>query len=61
MAREKLTSPKGFEHRSKRPVEVEAVFGQLKWNKGIRDSDIKSWIRLSWTSEYWLLHLTSEK
>jgi len=36
LAREKLTSPKGFEHRSKRPVEVEAVFGQLKWNKGYK-------------------------
>ena len=33
LAREKLTSPKGLEHRSKRPVEVEAVFGQIKWNK----------------------------
>ena len=28
-----ITSPKGLEHRSKRPVEVEAVFGQIKWNK----------------------------
>ena len=36
LAREKLTSPKGFEHRSKRPVEVEAVFGQIKWNKGYK-------------------------
>lgn len=27
-----LTSEKGFQHRSKRPVEVEAVFGQLKFN-----------------------------
>ncbi|MGH6758391.1 IS1182 family transposase [Bacteroides fragilis] len=33
LAREKLTSSKGLEHRSKRPVEVEAVFGQIKWNK----------------------------
>lgn len=36
LAREKLTSPKGLEHRSKRPVEVEAVFGQIKWNKGYK-------------------------
>ncbi len=27
-----LTSEKGLEHRSKRPIEVEAVFGQLKTN-----------------------------
>ena len=26
-------SKEGMEHRSKRPVEVEAVFGQLKKNK----------------------------
>lgn len=30
--REKLMSEKGLEHRSKRPIEVEAVFGQLKSN-----------------------------
>ena len=33
-AREKLTSEKGLEHRSKRPVEPEPVFGQIKFNKG---------------------------
>lgn len=33
LAREKLTSPQRLEHRSKRPAEVEAVFGQIKWNK----------------------------
>ena len=31
-AREKLTSERGLYHRSKRPIEVEAVFGQLKSN-----------------------------
>lgn len=31
-ARELLLSPRGVEQRSKRPVEVEAVFGQLKSN-----------------------------
>ena len=31
-ARNLLTSEKGLEHRSKRPIEVEAVFGQLKYN-----------------------------
>ena len=29
-ARENLTSEKGLEHRSKRPIEPEAVFGQMK-------------------------------
>lgn len=31
-ARKLLTSEQGLEHRSKRPIEVEAVFGQLKSN-----------------------------
>lgn len=31
-AREKLLSERGLYHRSKRPVEVEAVFGQMKSN-----------------------------
>lgn len=31
-ARNLLTSEKGLEQRSKRPIEVEAVFGQLKYN-----------------------------
>ena len=31
-AKELLMSEKGLNHRSKRPVEVEAVFGQLKSN-----------------------------
>ena len=31
-ARDRLTSEKGLEHRSKRPIEPEAVFGQMKYN-----------------------------
>lgn len=31
-ARERLTSEEGLKHRSKRPVEPEAVFGQMKYN-----------------------------
>jgi hypothetical protein len=31
-ARERLTSEKGLMHRSKRPIEPEAVFGQMKYN-----------------------------
>ena len=31
-ARERLTSERGQEHRSKRPIEPEAVFGQIKYN-----------------------------
>lgn len=31
-ARERLTSERGLEHRSKRPIEPEAVFGQIKYN-----------------------------
>jgi transposase len=32
LARERLTSPEGLDHRSRRPVEPEAVFGQMKSN-----------------------------
>ena len=35
-ARERLTSEKGLEHRSKRPIEPEAVFGQMKFNMAYR-------------------------
>lgn len=31
-ARERLTSEEGLKHRSKRPIEPEAVFGQMKYN-----------------------------
>jgi hypothetical protein len=36
LAKERLLSEKGKAHRSKRPVDVEAVFGILKQNKGFR-------------------------
>ena len=32
-ARERLNSPEGLKHRSKRPIEPEAVFGQIKFDK----------------------------
>ena len=35
-ARENLLAPRGLIHRSKRPIEVEAVFGRLKHNWGFR-------------------------
>ena len=35
-ARERLTSERGLEHRSKRPIEPEAVFGQMKHNMGYK-------------------------
>ena len=35
-ARQRLTSEKGLEHRSKRPIEPEAVFGQMKYNMGYK-------------------------
>ena len=31
-ARDRLTSEKGLRHRSNRPIEPEAVFGQMKYN-----------------------------
>ena len=35
-ARERLTSEKGLMHRSNRPIEPEAVFGQMKFNMGYK-------------------------
>ena len=35
-ARELLTSEQGLKHRSKRPIEPEAVFGQMKFNKAYK-------------------------
>lgn len=35
-ARENLTSDKGKELRSRRPIEVESVFGHIKQNRGFR-------------------------
>ncbi len=35
-ARERFTSELGLEHRSKRPIEPEAVFGQMKFNMAYR-------------------------
>ena len=36
MARKRLMSEAGLEHRSKRPVEPEAVFGQIKYDGGFK-------------------------
>jgi hypothetical protein len=41
-AKELFTSEKGLEHRSKRPIEVEAVFGQLKSNNKFNRFTFKS-------------------
>ena len=35
-ARERLTSEKGLMHRARRPIEPEAVFGQMKYNMGYK-------------------------
>ncbi|WP_299802343.1 IS1182 family transposase, partial [uncultured Carboxylicivirga sp.] len=40
-AREALNSDKGLHHRSKRPIEPEAVFGQIKYNKGFNRFKLK--------------------
>ena len=41
IARKNLNSEEGLQHRSRRPVEVEAVFGQIKSNKGFRRFHLK--------------------
>ncbi len=35
-ARENLTTEEGIKHRKQRPQDVEAVFGNIKQNKGFR-------------------------
>jgi len=40
-AREKLLSEQGKKHRSKRPADVEAVFGAIKHNKGFRRFNLR--------------------
>jgi transposase len=41
-ARENLMSEKGLKHRSNRPIEPEAVFGQIKYNKGFNRFTMKT-------------------
>lgn len=41
-AREKLCSEEGLYHRSMRPIEPEAVFGNIKFNHGFRRFKLKS-------------------
>ena len=36
MVREKLNSDIGLQYRSQRPVDVEAVFGNVKYNHGFK-------------------------
>lgn len=40
-ARERLLSDKGKAHRSQRPVDVEAVFGNMKQNKGFKRFNLR--------------------
>lgn len=40
--RELLTSERGLEHRSKRPIEPESVFGDIKFNHGFRRFRLRS-------------------
>lgn len=40
-AKERLTSEKGKEHRSQRPADVEAVFGNIKQNKKFRRFNLR--------------------
>ena len=46
-ARELLTSDEGLIHRSKRPIEPEAVFGQIKFNHGFKRFRLKSTEKVS--------------
>ena len=45
--RELLTSEDGLKHRSKRPIEPEAVFGNIKFNHGFKRFRLKSTEKVS--------------
>ncbi|HRT84342.1 MAG TPA: transposase, partial [Bacteroidales bacterium] len=47
LIRELLTSERGLMHRSKRPVEPEAVFGQIKYDSGFKRFMLKSLPKVS--------------
>lgn len=47
LVRELLTSEKGLIHRSKRPIEPEAVFGQIKYDCGFKRFRLKSLPKVS--------------
>ena len=42
IARELLNSKEGLQHRSNRPIEPEAVFGNIKFNHGFKRFRLKS-------------------
>ena len=46
-ARELLMSEKGLMHRSRRPIEPEAVFGNIKFNHGFKRFRLKSTEKVS--------------
>lgn len=46
-ARDRLLSEKGIKHRKQRPVDVEPVFGMLKYNKGFRRFFLKGLDKVS--------------
>ncbi len=47
LAKELLTSERGLEHRSNRPIEPEAVFGDIKFNHGFKRFLLKSTRKVS--------------
>ncbi|MDD2594701.1 MAG: IS1182 family transposase [Bacteroidales bacterium] len=47
IVRDLLTSERGLEHRSNRPIEPEAVFGQIKYNRGFKRFNLKSLPKVS--------------
>ena len=46
-AKELLTSERGLYHRSMRPIEPEAVFGDIKFNHGFKRFRLKSNAKVS--------------
>lgn len=47
LVRELLTSERGLMHRSKRPIEPEAVFGQIKYDCGFKRFNLRSLPKVS--------------
>jgi len=46
-ARQRLKSAEGLQHRSRRPIEPEAVFGQIKFNKQYKRFRHKGWQKVN--------------
>jgi hypothetical protein len=60
-ARDLLTSEQGLKHRSKRPIEPEAVFGQIKFNKAYKRFRHRGWDKVNMDFGIFLISFNLQK